>query len=357
MTSASDFAKLRPGMPVTAVQDLLAPGAQPGVDGWIRTSWAGARIDTGGHIAVIAFRDNFPSNIPIDGLHIGMTLDELSKDARGFRVAPRHYPFQLTPYVATRSADEMITAMVGPLGYVRQLEFTWANASLPAVHEAPGPIYQPRPSPDTDAAELLADWAGSATFRDSYPVRRAEAHWLRHDSTPEDRHRYVMRHNWDEGLEPLLWIIRQTDCEAATALLTFYMSRPGEFLDYAFDVHQVPGYAKAAHDLILEIRDRFVSGAYSRATIAFDAGLALKEEAYLPPAPDQAAFDKLIPPALRRDIPGRAIPFMDPLANPPRPELFRRPQSTLRPPPLTGAEQREIARVQAEVAARRRRPG
>jgi hypothetical protein len=352
----ADFANLRVGMPVAALQRLLPPGAAPAADGWLRIGSVKARIGLDGHIGTLEFYKTFPSNISVSGLHIGMTLDELVKDERQFQPMKRVYPFHLSPYAISPSPDETITAKLANDGIVHYIEITRPGAVYPAINYVNAPSYSVRLRDYPDNAELLADWVASYTLSPYYARLAAEAHWLQHDSKPGEWHRYVHDHNWDFGEDPLLWIIRQPGCEKATALLAFYMSRPGQLLDHAFDASKMELWEHSAFDLIVEIRDRFLAGAFTASTIAFDAERALADEAYLPEDPDEAAFDHLIPPPMRISIPGREIDMAEDPAIPLRPELFTRPISTLRPPPLTGEEQAEIERVLAQVAARKAKP-
>jgi hypothetical protein len=352
----ADLATLRVGMPAARLSRLLPSGIRPADNGWLKTGAFDTRIDASGAIGYLAFTNYFPSNRPIDLLSIGMTLDGLAEDARGFRAVPRRFPFKLTPFVATTAVGDVITADVNEDGFVWRIEFS-----------RPGAVYAGEPYPTaaafqsislrgyTDNQELLADWAGAATFTGHYSHCQAEVRWLQNDSTPEEWHAYVYGHNWDDGLAPLLWIVRQPRCEKATALLAFYMCRPGGYLDYAFNPCNVPNHSREALDLILEIRERFLAGAYTTATIAFDAAQALLEEAYLPEVTEKTALDQLIPPLMRQNVPGRIVDLFAEPARPPRPELFPRPVSVLRPPPLTEDERREIARIE-EAARRPRKP-
>jgi hypothetical protein len=75
------LAALRPGMPVSALRAICGATwerVKPDQSGWVvKLADIGftARIDTKGLIGKIAFSGSFPSTIPIDGLHIGMSFD------------------------------------------------------------------------------------------------------------------------------------------------------------------------------------------------------------------------------------------------------------------------------------------
>lgn len=49
--------------------------------------------------------------------------------------------------------------------------------------------------------------------------------WMSNKGAPE-WHGVAVNWNWDCGLEPLLWIVNQPDCDKATALTVFWMSEP-----------------------------------------------------------------------------------------------------------------------------------
>ncbi|MEW6342743.1 MAG: DUF4274 domain-containing protein [Pseudomonadota bacterium] len=111
--------------------------------------------------------------------------------------------------------------------------------------------------------------------------------------------------NWGFGLEPLHWIIRRPDCDKATALTAFYLTRPGQFLDDHGDRSRVATHDLDSFDLVAEIRHRFLDGFYTRSEFSFDGENAVRNEAYLPDEFDEEQFDRSVPKAMRLTIRGR----------------------------------------------------
>jgi hypothetical protein len=331
------LAALRLGDPLAALQAIIGAGKTPGADGRLSVTYLDARFDINGLIAALNFSPGFPTNIRISGLHIGMTLDALAQDPRGFTPEARHALPKGHRYAATLPNGDTVTAFVNRDGLVRMIEFNRPSAAFPPLPYANADTHGISLRSYTDNAELLADWAGASAHArpdnaagNTHEIALAEAHWLQNEATPYDWHAYATSYNWDGGEAPLLWIIRQPGCEKATALHVFYLARPGQNLDYAFDTTSLPSWGADAHELILEIRDRFMSGFYTSATIAFDTAQALREESYLPEDPDEAAYNHLIPPLMREPIPGRAFTHT---AKPIDYDRFPRATATLRPPP------------------------
>ncbi len=75
--------------------------------------------------------------------------------------------------------------------------------------------------------------------------------------------------NWDSGVEPLQWIIRQDTCDRGTALLLYWYGGPRHLAQYA-ERGEVPEYMVEHYDLVREIEAAYLSGRYACAQIAFD---------------------------------------------------------------------------------------
>ena len=81
MVDPALLATLRPGMPATALSDLVGEGwIAPGNHdkGYVRLldmAGFGARIDSGGHLGSVSFTKLFPPGLAIGGLHIGIPFD------------------------------------------------------------------------------------------------------------------------------------------------------------------------------------------------------------------------------------------------------------------------------------------
>lgn len=122
-----------------------------------------------------------------------------------------------------------------------------------------------------DPGGMLESWAAHCSPLGKPPDKFvAYAKWLRTSSTPDQRHVAADLWNWDYSHAPLLWMIRQTDCDKATALSIFFKGEPFFYLQFAADRSAVPGHAVEVFDLLTEIRLRFAKGFYTRSEIAFD---------------------------------------------------------------------------------------
>jgi Domain of unknown function (DUF4274) len=156
--------------------------------------------------------------------------------------------------------------------------------------------------------DVLDAWVGRIGSGPKADNARIVADWLRTKATTDDWHRTINNHNWDYGTEPLSWIARQPRCEKATALMMFYLARPGQMLDYGSDRGKVPRWQWPEFDLASEVRSRFPAGFYTSATIAFDAVHAFNNDAYLPDVLPQAdRLDPVIPLIMRESIAGRIL--------------------------------------------------
>jgi hypothetical protein len=116
-----------------------------------------------------------------------------------------------------------------------------------------------------------------------------------------------MRCNWDYGLAPLLWIIRQENCDIATALETFFLASPDYYFRSCNDRSSVPaGWQREGFDFLVEIRERVARGFYKRSEIAFDGE---KHMFYfnqgVKTAEDKALARSFFPPEPGRKIGGR----------------------------------------------------
>jgi Domain of unknown function (DUF4274) len=340
----ADLASLRLMMPFEELSKIVGPECQPSPAGWLSAGVRfSARIDVEGKIGTLRFGEGFPSTISIDGMHIGMNLDDLLAARPGFSIVlPRTFPFKITNYATRTDIGDNVIAGVLQNGLVRSLEISRPGRAYPDGSERQAtPINISLCSYD-DPSEMLFDWAYGDSLTDDYDIFPAFAKWLVEESTPDDWHRFVPKWNWDFGIEPLLWIVQQKDCDVATALTAFYWTRPGQLLGERTEVQQ---YALHSFDLVNEVRQRFLRGFYTNSSLAFDGARAFREEAYVDESDDIEAVNRAIPKAMRAVIPGRVLPAMpeiDPWSfgsqNPRR-------ASTIVPPPFTAEERLEIQRV------------
>ena len=365
----AELARLRPMMPFEQLKRAIGRDWRPPAGGWVLINGLSfsARVDVEDKIGQVSFGDDFPATLSIESLHVGMTLDELMVSPLGFAMAAgRRYPFKLTDYVCMNDDGDQIRARVDEHGLVRRIEMTHLGRTY-----SEGPQFTKEASvvvsawDYNDSAEMMSDWVGSATFRHNQEHLVGFSQWLTTEATSDGWHRAACEWNWDDGIEPLLWIIRQKGCEKATALNVFYLARPGQLVDYGGDRTKVPGYLLDTFDLSGEIRRRFLDRLYTKSSIAFDGPRAFRDDSYAPENADADALKRDIPKSMRVKIAGRALSEVgDPIPweawgheiGDPIPweawEHGSRRRSKLVPPPLSAAEIQEMERVKPTAAKR-----
>lgn len=89
------------------------------------------------------------------------------------------------------------------------------------------------------------------------------------NSSPDDWHRYAFFFNWNERLDGLFWIVGQPECDRSTALLIFWKGEPTGY-DYEEEDEPMGDDIYAVAPMLRFISERFNSGGYSRAEIAYD---------------------------------------------------------------------------------------
>lgn len=86
-------------------------------------------------------------------------------------------------------------------------------------------------------------------------------------SPPETWHQVAWSWNWDNGLAPLEWLIRQPECDQGTALLIYwYAGGPS----WSKDSKDCDEYQRDVFELVKEIERNYVSGFYQNGNLAFD---------------------------------------------------------------------------------------
>ena len=94
--------------------------------------------------------------------------------------------------------------------------------------------------------------------------------WLK-DNGPDDWHRAALDFNWGEPLYLLDWIVRQPDCDIATALTVFWKGEPEFFLEEeGSNDHKPNGFSYLNRKICAYIAQRVEAGGYTRSQIAFD---------------------------------------------------------------------------------------
>jgi hypothetical protein len=86
--------------------------------------------------------------------------------------------------------------------------------------------------------------------------------WLR-SATPDDWHRAALDFDWSDDPEMLDWIVRQPECDAATALTVFWLAEPGCWIGDDFSGGGL------TRDMCVYIANRVEAASYRRSQIAF----------------------------------------------------------------------------------------
>jgi hypothetical protein len=102
--------------------------------------------------------------------------------------------------------------------------------------------------------------------------------WL--ESTgPDDWHRVALDFNWSEPLYLLDWIVRQTDCDMATALTIFWKGEPSSWLEEDGSSSEKPnGYSYLSKKICAYIAGRIEAGGYARSKIAYTPEIWTKKD-------------------------------------------------------------------------------
>jgi hypothetical protein len=88
--------------------------------------------------------------------------------------------------------------------------------------------------------------------------------------TPLEYHYFAWHWNWDNGIKPLEWIIRQPNCDQGTAWLIYWYAAPTWFCQYQDKKGVRASGSNVKHyDLIKEIEQRVAENFYTTQTICF----------------------------------------------------------------------------------------
>ncbi len=325
---------LRPGMPgdlyLRSLPDLPKPFVDTTPDDtegrWPPTTHYSGRysghgatvvIDHQGWIARVGLTVALLDRAGIPGLHAGMTLGEIisaypnlspePEDKHGVQV----YAGATTPggYELVATARRGVLLAIGlerpGAGAYRTARAAFIAARKTAAQSARRAAQERRTRWRTiaDPAQMLRDWAATSDDWGQPPVRfRAYAEWLIR-ATPDQRHAAALNWNWDYGVPPMLYIVRQPDCDLATALEIFYLAQPSYYHTFDDDPACADFKDEDVYGLIKEIRDGVNAGRFTRRDFAFP-GVAPYDH-YLR---GRAVYD---PAAFRLDLQGKACIEME----------------------------------------------
>lgn len=325
------IASLRPGMTVREVALKLQPR---GLDGGSQSApWNILGAD--GKVTAIHFHFTFPHDVSIHGITMGMNGWDAKRIvplcANVFfpppprQIAAHYFPLEheglellaFSPgQVIGPPADLVPKDYRGGFAYIMMVPFgrlRTFNSELfeKAMASARGNVEEQALAPLravenqrkrehmrllreklptlTDPTERFLHWCNNALWWGKpCPALALYGDWLVAGG-PDRWHDAADRWNWDQGVEPLRWIVNQPACDAATALNIFYLGEPGDD----------EGDGEVA-DLLNFIRRRWAGEGFASNGIGFD----------LPGYIAKAAPEKnlaTMPLSMRRSIPGRTV--------------------------------------------------
>ncbi|TPG38139.1 DUF4274 domain-containing protein [Flavobacterium pectinovorum] len=120
--------------------------------------------------------------------------------------------------------------------------------------------------------------------------------------TALELHQFVQHWNYDDGLEPFEWIIKQKNLDKGTALCLYWMLQPDYFCRFKNEDEIKEDINYETYQLIKEIEQRYVSGFYESENFSFDP-----EEEFL----DEYSNTKCIPSEMLLKSPGNVFERQD----------------------------------------------
>lgn len=88
--------------------------------------------------------------------------------------------------------------------------------------------------------------------------------------TAAELHQFVQHWNYDDGIEPFKWIIKQKYLDKGTALCLYWMLQPDYFCKFKNEDEIKEAFNYETYLLIKEIEERYVSGFYKEENFSFD---------------------------------------------------------------------------------------
>lgn len=107
---------------------------------------------------------------------------------------------------------------------------------------------------------------------------KAHIAWME-AADPDDWHRVMLDFNWSEPLYLLDWIVRQPDCDIATALTIFWLGQPECWICEAGSSDEEPnGYSYLNAEICAYVATRVAAGGYQRSQIAFAPSPSIRSD-------------------------------------------------------------------------------
>ena len=251
MTRAEIEARLGPEQTKLALDRFSSSRRDTGVD--INFSHEDEAIDSITFTAMF----KFPRDVPVCGVRIGMSVEEMHMALPGLRLADgatgepnaqgfvvyRAQPAALDTAITVCIKDgEVFTIALSRADMGAALARREQRAADRGMERERAQERANRWKSIADPDEMLLAWAGHCSPWTDYSPQRfvAFANWLIATPDPDVWHIVATHWNWDYGLAPLLWIIRQKNCDMATALEIFFLAEPSSYFRYGDDRSSVP---------------------------------------------------------------------------------------------------------------------
>lgn len=120
--------------------------------------------------------------------------------------------------------------------------------------------------------------------------------------TVAELHQFVQHWNYDDGIEPFQWIIKQKHLDKGTALCLYWMLQPDYFCKFKNEEEVKEDINYETYQIVKEIEERYTSGFYEDKNFSFDP----KEEFF-----DKNSNAKCIPEEMLVKSPGTVFERQD----------------------------------------------
>jgi hypothetical protein len=88
--------------------------------------------------------------------------------------------------------------------------------------------------------------------------------------TAAELHQFVQHWNYDDGIEPFDWIIKQKHCDKGTALCLYWFLQPDYFCKFANEDEAKEDINYESYKLLKKIEQRYCTGFYEDENFSFD---------------------------------------------------------------------------------------
>jgi hypothetical protein len=330
MSMPQQLSLFRPLMTLAEIEALLGPAPtmraldllrmSPGDTGvYIHFSHEDGVIYSITYTALV----KFPRDVPVCGVRIGMTVDDMhlalpelrladgatgEPNAQGF-VVYHAQPAALNAAIAVSIKDGDVFAIaLSRIDMDEVLARRKRRTADREIERERGQARADRWKTIQDPNEMLLAWAKHCSPWTDYSPQRfvAFARWLIATPDPDVWHIVATHWNWDYGRAPLLWIVRQKNCDIATALEVFLLAEPSHYFRYGAAHSSVSVDDLEVLDFLADIRQRLAQSLYERSEIGFDGEERLRViNRALTTAEDKALAQSFFPPEAGQKIPGR----------------------------------------------------